>query len=251
MKDKFQITKAQLQQIIKEEYASMAKDNARTEEINARLAAINEELENLPETLSEVEASGTKKVSATGWTGEGEGDVKYGEKFEKIGSHLKEDEEFEGNLEVGGEEESEEAEEAEEAEVSTGYFEAKFAELGRELDEKMGGAEEEMEVSDDDAGEVVVDMGLEMGNDEESEVEEIEESVVAEEALNEDLEEPIEGETPAQDSEARFNDYMDKDKHVKESKSISGAGILSEGFTPAKKTALNSELERMKKLAKL
>jgi len=245
MKDKFQITKAQLQQIIKEEYASMAKDNARAEEINARLAAINEELENLPETLSEVEASGTKKVSATGWTGEGEGDVKYGEKFEKIGSHLKEDEEFEGNLEVGGEEE------AEEAEVSTGYFEAKFAELGRELDEKMGGAEEEMEVSDDDAGEVVVDMGLEMGNDEESEVEEIEESVVAEEALNEDLEEPIEGETPAQDSEARFNDYMDKDKHVKESKSISGAGILSEGFTPAKKTALNSELERMKKLAKL
>lgn len=251
MKDKFQITKAQLQQIIKEEYASMAKDNARAEEINARLAAINEELENLPETLSEVEASGTKKVKSTGWTGEGEGDVKYGEKFEKIGSHLKEDEEFEGNLEVGGEEESEEAE------VSTGYFEAKFAELGRELDEKMGGAEEEMEVSDDDAGEVVVDMGLEMGNDEESEVEEIEESVVAEEevvaeeALNEDLEEPIEGETPAQDSEARFNDYMDKDKHVKESKSISGAGILSEGFTPAKKTALNSELERMKKLAKL
>ena len=90
MKDnKFKITKAELQQIIKEEYASMAKDNARAEEINARLSQINEELETLPETLSEVEASGTKKVSATGWTGEGEGDTKYGEKFEKIGTHLK------------------------------------------------------------------------------------------------------------------------------------------------------------------
>ena len=247
MKDKFQITKAELQQIIKEEYASMAKDNTRAMEIKSRLAAINEELKTLPETLSEVEASGTKTVKSTGWTGAGKGDVKYGEKFEKIGSHLKEDEEFEGELEVGGDEV-----EAEEA----GYFEAKFAELGRELDEKMGGSDESEE--DEEGAEDMGDMGLEMGSEEseegeEVEVEEIEEGeeVEVEEMMNEDLEEPIEGETPAQDSEARFNDYMDKDKHVKESKSISGAGVLSEGFTPAKKSALNSELERMKRLAKL
>jgi len=257
MKDKFQITKAELQQIIKEEYASMSKENARAEEINSRIADINEELETLPGTLSEVEASGTKKVKSTGWTGAGEGDTKYGEKFEKIGSHLKEDEEFEGNLEVGGEEEEEIA--VEEA----GYFEMKFAELGKELDQKMGGESEE-----ESAEEMVADMGLEMGASEESEESEVEEigeaKIVAEEtievdgdteeieeSLNEDLEEPIEGETPAQDSEARFNDYMDKDKHVKEGVNVPGTGLLSEGFTPAKKTALNSELERMKRLAKL
>ena len=75
--NKFQITKAELQQIIKEEYASMAKENARAEEIKARLAAINGELKTLPETLSEVEASGTKKVKSTGWTGAGEGEVAF------------------------------------------------------------------------------------------------------------------------------------------------------------------------------
>lgn len=254
MKNKFQITKAELQQIIKEEYASMAKENARAEEIKARLAVINEELETLPETISEVEASGTKKVSATGWTGAGEGDTKYGEEFEKIGSHLKEDEEFEGELEVGGEE-TEETEETEDT-PKMGFFEMKFAELGRELDGKMGGAVEDVMSSDEDAEEVVVDMGLggvdnEESEDFEEETEEVEEIEEVEKPINEDLEEPIEGETPAQDSEARFNDYMDKDKHVNENKSISGTGILSEGFTPAKKTALNSELERMKKLAKL
>jgi len=75
--NKFKITKAELQQIIKEEYATMASENARAEEIRERLAQINEELETLPETLSEVEATGTKKVKSTGWTGAGEGDVKY------------------------------------------------------------------------------------------------------------------------------------------------------------------------------
>jgi hypothetical protein len=247
--NKFKITKAELQQIIKEEYAAMAKDNARAEEIKARLAQINEELETLPETLSEVEATGTKKVSATGWTGDGEGDVKYGEKFEKIGTHLKEDEELEGELEVGGEEmEGDEA----------GYFEMKFAELGKELDEKMAGSEE-ME------DEVEVEVGDDMGDEaeaEEVEVEEMDESVkegedcmdeeveVEEEMMNEDLEEPIEGETPAQDSEARFNDYMEKDKHVNEGVK-GGTSLLSEGFTAERKTALDSELERMKALAKI
>lgn len=232
--NKFKITRAELQQIIKEEYAAMAKDNARAEEIKARLAQINEELETLPETLSEVEATGTKKVSATGWTGDGEGDVKYGEKFEKIGTHLKEDEEMDGELEVGGEEmEGEEA----------GYFETKFGELGRELDEKMAGSEE-------------MEDEVEVGDEEEVEVEEIDESVEesmdesVEEMVNEDLEEPIDGETPAQDSEARFNDYMEKDKHVHEGVK-GGTSLLSEGFTPERKSALDSELERMKALAKI
>jgi hypothetical protein len=241
--NKFKITKAELQQIIKEEYASMAQDAKRANEIKARLEAINEELSGLPETLSEVEAGGLKSVKSTGWTGAGEADKKYDEKFEKIGSHLKEDEEVEGEMELGGEE-------MEAPEM--GYFEMKFAELGRELDAKMGGeGEEEMEDMEDVE---VIDMGSE---DEEGE-EEIEEYAEMQpdgehgnvQQVNEDLEEPIEGETPAQDSEARFNDYMEKDKHVNEGVK-KGTTLLSEGKTPAQKSALDRELERMKALAKL
>lgn len=236
--NKFSITKAELQQIIKEEYASMAKDATRAEEIKSRLAAINKELKTLPETLSEVEAGGLKGVKSTGWTGAGEEDKKYDEKFEKIGTHLKEDEEMDGDLEIGGDEEA----------AEMGYFEAKFAELGRELDAKMGG-----EVEGDEDADDMGDMGgLEdveaADEDSEEEVEEMvaEELVAEEDMVNEDLE----GETPAQDSEARFNDYMEKDKHVHEGVK-GGTSLLSEGFTPEKKTALNSELERMKQLAKI
>lgn len=246
--NRFKISMAELQQIIKEEYASMAKDTKRAEEIQERLQAINEELETLPETISEVEASGTKKVKSTGWTGAGEGDVKYGEKFEKIGSHLKEDDEVEGELEIGGEEAEE-----------MGYFEMKFAELGRELDAKMNGGE----YSEEEGEEEVEDMGLEVVGDEEGEEEGEEEEEMDEYAeiqpdgehgnvqkVNEDLEEPIEGETPAQDSEARFNDYMEKDKHVHEGVK-GGTSLLSEGFSSERKNKLDSELERMKALARI
>lgn len=245
--NRFKISMAELQQIIKEEYASMAKDAKRAEEIQERLQAINEELDTLPETISEVEASGTKKVKSTGWTGAGEGDVKYGEKFEKIGSHLKEDDEVEGELEIGGEEAEE-----------MGYFEMKFAELGRELDAKMNGGE----YGEEEGEEEVEDMGLEVVGDEEGE-EEGEEEEMDEYAeiqpdgehgnvqkVNEDLEEPIEGETPAQDSEARFNDYMEKDKHVHEGVK-GGTSLLSEGFSSERKNKLDSELERMKALARI
>lgn len=247
-KDKYQITMPELQKLIKEEYANMAEESLRAEKIKARLKAINEELKTLPGTLSEVEATGTKKVKSTGWTGAGEGDVKYGEKFEKIGTHLKEDEEFEGDIEVGGEMEGPEMEE------EMGYFEAKFAELGRELDAKVGSESEESEDAEE------IGFGVESGfEDTEDGEEEMEDSVVADEEeeededdmMNEDLEEPIEGETLAQDSEARFNDYMEKDKHVKEGVKKVGTTLLSEGFTPAQKSKMDAELERMKKLAKI
>lgn len=267
--NKFQITMPELQKIIKEEYESMAKDMSRVKEIEARLSEINKELESTPGTLSEVEASGTKKTKSTGWSGEG-GDVKFGEKFEKIGTHLKEDEEMDGELEMGGEEE----EMGDDS--GMGYFEAKFAELGRELDQKVGGEGPEMdsievdstEISDEapeeeEMEEVVAEMEETSHEDldgpkvnpealsEEEVVAEEEEIVAEEESLNEDLEEPIEGETPAQDSEARFNDYMEKDKHVKEGAESKGTSLLSEGFTPEKKSKLDSELERMKQLAKI
>jgi len=238
--NKFQITKAELNQIIKEEYASMAKDVARTKEIKSRLAEINEELETLPGTISEVEASGTRKVRSTGWTGAGEGDIKFGEKFEKIGTHLKEDEEMD--------------------ESELGYFEAKFAELGRELDSKVGNdemeddsEEVEMEIElDGEDSEMEDEMEDEVGMEDEVEVEEIEEISMAEEEeiVSENLEEPIEGESPAQKSDARFNDQMEKDTHVNEGVK-KGTSILSEGFTSERKSALDRELDRMKSLAKI
>jgi len=277
-KDKFQITMPELQKLIKEEYASMANKASRAEEIQARLKAINEEIKTLPGTLSEVEAGGLKGVKSTGWTGAGEEDKKYDEKFEKIGTHLKEDEEIEGEIEVGGEEMEGGPEMGMEAEPEMGYFELKFAELGKELDAKVGGEVEEVEV----------EMGAEMEDEEDSmegameglaEIEEtkhepmegasvnpealseevVEEvEVVAEsddededDMMNEDLEEPIEGTTPAQDSDARFNDYMEKDKHVKEGTQKVGTTLLSEGYSAERKSKMDAELERMKKLAKI
>lgn len=310
-KDNFQITISDLQKIIAEEYSSMkqsAAKDARKAEIEDRIKTINEELETLPETLEEVEAGGQSKVRSTGWTGEKDGDVKYDEKFEKKGSHLKEDEEMEGELEMGGED-MEMA--AEESEMDMGYFESKLAEIGKELDEKLTGesemegpemegpemegpemdemvaemeetkheplegpkvnpealseeaveentevvAEEEVNESTIEEVEVVKEEAIEeveAVNEETVNEEEVNEEEVNEEALNEDLEEPIEGETPAQDSEARFNDYMEKDKHVKEGvENRPGSGLLSEGFEPSRKKALSSELERMAQLAKI
>ncbi len=282
--NKFQITMPELQKIIKEEYASMAQEvknkAEKAKEIQARLEAINEELETLPkENLSEVEAGGLKAVKSTGWTGAGESDKKYDEKFEKIGTHLKEDEEFEGEVEIGGEEIEGPAE------PEMGHFEMKFAELGRELDAKVGGesmeapemeAPEEEEEEEEEMG---MEMNMEAINEEvveetieedaevvaEEVVEEVVEEgveVVSEEAIeeaveegaevvSEDLEEPIEGSTPAQDSKARFNDYMEKDTHVKESVQNKGTTLLSEGFTPERKSKMDAELERMKRLAKI
>ena len=247
--NKIKITKKELEEAIKQEYTSIIKENARIREIKSRLAEIDEELKST-DTLSEVEASGTKKVKSTGWTGSGEGDVKYGEKFEKIGSHLKEDDGLDDVIDLVGDEDEMETEEV-------GYFESKFAELGKELDEKMSNVE------DKEDEELEIDMDEENKEDEENEeeteeveVEEIEENtedveeVETDETLSEDLKEPIKGDTPAQDSEARFNDYMEKDKHVNEG-IVNGAKILSEGFTPEKKTALSKELERMKALAKI
>jgi len=244
-KDKFQITMPELQKLIKEEYASMANKASRAEEIQARLKAINEELETLPTTLSEVEAGGLKDVKSTGWTGAGEEDKKYDEKFEKIGTHLKEDEEIEGEIEVGGEEMEDGPEMEIEAEPDMGYFELKFAELGKELDAKIGGDEDEMEI----------EMGIEAepGMDAEIDAEMEDEEAIEEgaEIVSEDLEEPIEGGTPAQDSDARFNDYMEKDKHVKEGTQKVGTTLLSEGYSVERKSKMDAELERMKKLAKI
>jgi hypothetical protein len=92
---KFKISKEEVKQMIKEEYAKK-----RTEvNLKNRLHQINEEISQLMSDgeevnsagLDEVEVGGTTKVKSTGWTGEKNGDEKWDPKFQKKGSHLMED----------------------------------------------------------------------------------------------------------------------------------------------------------------
>ena len=75
-------------------------------------------------------------------------------------------------------------------------------------------------------------------------------------------EEPLEGESVAQMTDADdVNDNMEKDTHVNESKKSSKSviseskktknNLLSEGLESKRAQALNEELNRMKRLAKL
>ena len=216
--NKFKITKSELEQIIKEEYASMSNSVSRAGEIKSRLKEINEELKSLPNTLSEVEAVGVKGIKSTGWTGAGESDKKYGEKFEKIGSHLKEDDEIEGEIEIGGDDELAD---------DLGYFVTKYAEVGKQLDTKIFGED----VSDE-----------EMSFDIDVEEMEVEEMEVEDEEEVEEVEDEIEG----IDDEIDTDDVEGLNEGMKK-----GTTLLSEGKTSAQKNALDRELERMKALAKI
>lgn len=259
------INKTIVDKIIKEEFQKMMEKR----KLTSKLSQINEELDKMNQedkSLEEVEAGGLKKtMSDTGLEGGGK---QHAVKFEKIGTHLKEDEESEMGDEMGTE--------AEEAPM--GEFEAKFAEIGKAIDAKMAaagsvdsddsemgleiGAEnpegsEEMgaDAGDDDFEEV------EVSDDDSNDTEEIEEGGVQQ--VNEDLEEPIEGVSVAQMTTVDgVNDNMKKDTHVHEAKKQKGAvineakkpeakNIFTEGLDAKKKTALLEEMNRMKRFAGL
>ena len=248
--------------------------------LTSKLSQINEELDKMNQedkSLEEVEAGGLKKtMSATGLEGGGK---QHAVKFEKIGAHLKEDEESEMGAEMGSEGPEMGAEMgAEVEETPMGEFEAKFAEIGKAIDAKMAaagsvdtddsemgleiGAEkpegsEEMgaDAGDDDFEEV------EVSDDDNNDTEEIEEGGVQQ--VNEDLEEPIEGVSVAQMTTVdSVNDNMEKDTHVHEAKKQKGTvineakkpeakNIFTEGLDAKKKTALLEEMNRMKRFAGL
>lgn len=195
---------------------------------------------------------------------------------------------FSESEEVGGEEMPMD-------ETPMGEFEAKFAEIGKAIDAKMsGGAGEDIgeepkigeepaiedDANDEDFEEVEVSPDEE--EKEEGEDEEIEEEVSASQHLNpeasvksteedsnlkgvvqEDLEEPIEGESVAQMIDGdKVNDNMEKDKHVKEGKKATGKviteaakpavkNIFTEGLDAKRKANLLEEMKRMKKFAGL
>ena len=256
--EKKEIKLSEVKQIIAEEYARMKKKMA----IKGRINQINEELQKMEEEekLDEVEASGEMKTSsATGL----EPGVQHKPKFEKKGSHLLEDDEMENEM---------------------GEFEAKFAEIGKAIDMKLSGGEEEGE---DEAGEFedvkiedepeageeeTITVGGEEGEEEsEDEIEEggykenhqdVKGNIVTADDVKESVEEPLEGESVAQMTDAdSVNDNMEKDTHVNESKGTSKgvvaeskgtkSNLLSEGLESKRVQALNEELNRMKRLARL
>ena len=254
---------SEVDKMIKEEFQKMLGKK----KLSSRLSQINEELGRMAEedsSLEEVEAVGMQKTkSATGLV-PGE---QHGVKFEKIGTHLKEeDEEMEaGNDMEGGMDSGMESSE-EEMPIEMGEFESKFAEIGKAIDAKLsaesgvvtpeigGGMEpegmgSETGDSDDDFEEVEVEPET---SGSEEEVEEIQESV----------DEPLEGHSVAQETSAdTVNDNMEKDNHVKEGAKKSGTvitestksdkNIFTEGLDVKKKAALLEELNRMKRFAGL
>lgn len=279
------IKKSEIDKMIKEEFQKMLEKK----KLSNRLAQINETLSQMDKEdnlLNEVEAGGETKVASHAWTGKADGDVKFKPEFQKKGSSLLEDED---SIEVGAEDSVDGGEaEIEVDETPMGEFEAKFAEIGKAIDAKMAaqgsetaeeeaaeengemGAEnsdedfEEVEVSDDNEGEeskevdeyaeVVGGVGAEQG---------MTAADANKEGVQESVEEPLEGESVAQMTDAdTVNDNMEKDKHVNEStkkeatviteaKKPEGKNIFTEGLDDKKKSNLMEELNRMKKFAGL
>lgn len=269
------ISKAEVDKLIKEEFQKMMEK----QKLAKRLSQINEELGKMDsedQALNEVEAGGLEKTkSATGLV-PGE---QHSVKFEKIGTHLKEDD-------MPGEETEMGADMDMDADIDAmGEFEAKFAEIGKAIDAKLAGesapeageemgseAGEEMggEAGDDDFEEVEVsdEDGGEEGTEEEiDEYNETHQDPKTGEVMHtvqkESVEEPLEGESVAQMTDADdVNDNMEKDTHVNESTKEKGSviteakksdkkNIFTEGIDEAKKAKLMEEMNRMRKFAGL
>ena len=230
---KINTTWSEVNQIIKEEFQRLMekqKIQKRLEQINEELGRMEEEDQQLigTDTIEEVEADGVQKVRSHAWTGEENGDVETKPKFEKKGSALMEDEDEE--IEIDGfDEEGEENEEGEELDLSD-----EFAELGAAIEAKIKAAlgstvldsEEDEEIEGEDFEEV--EGGLDLDSTEEEEAEEEEEE---EETEEEEVEEE-----PSMMSESKKGKFLN---------------VLSEGLSSQRKSALETEMERMRRLAKL
>ena len=235
-------TWTEINQIIKEEYHRLVekkKIQSRIQQINEELAKMEEEDSKLmeeDEDLQEVEAGELEKLdSETGL----EPNVKYAAKFEKKGSHLLEDEE------------TEEEEEEEEVDLSD-----EFAELGAAIEAKimaaLGKAKQEDEEEDEEEFE-------EVEVEEEPKEEEEEEETIEEDSVDEYREIVPSGEhggmTTTHDTNGDGHEEEMKKESINESVSNQPKSkylnVLSEGLDKNKKSALESEIERMRRLARL
>jgi len=228
-------TWTEVNKIIKEEFQRVMekkKIQSRIQQINEELAHMEEEDSNMEnENLEEVEAGSEMKVKSHAWTGEENGDTKWKPEFEHKGSHLMEDEEFEGD-EDGDE----------------GSLADEFAELGAAIEAKIMAAlgkveDEETEFPEDEASE----------DEEEKEDEDFEEvEVEEEEDTMDEYNEVVPGD---EEGSVTTTHSMDAQKEsINESKTKTNGkylNVLSEGLDARKKNALSNEIERMRKLARL
>jgi len=250
------LTKTELNQLIAEEYANLKK----VVSLKAKKEAIQKEIKQLKESygLSEVEVSGHKD----------KGDAYFMkglpvQKFEKKGTHLKEmdldDEEMDTEMDT------------EMGEEECGEIESMLRDLGRKLDALVDGNEtpvdagmEDMEDMGGDEEELEVDMG---GDEEELEVDEqsqipvaggddsfSEEDIVSDED-DEDTIDEQDGETVVNAAkEDTVNDNMSKvdNKNAEADKLYEGAGKgRGSRLNPKGSRVINEELQRMRKLANL
>jgi hypothetical protein len=232
--------------MIMEEMVRMKK----IEQIKTRLALVNEELAKLNEDgIDEVEVGGTK--SGEQWYEKGTPVAK----FEKKGSHLKEEDPTmaddmgdmgDGGLDLGGEEE-----------LAPETFEEKLASIGRELDAKLAGVGDEPAMdAAPDAGEEDIDLDMGDAATEEPAGDEAAEEIEVDATEDGDSEEEIEIDevAPAIAEPEEVVSEEKKDKEAKEEcMDEQEKPAMNESKAPGKKVnrALEEEKKRMRKLAGL
>ncbi len=235
------VSKAQVDKLIKEEFQKIVekkKLQKRVQQINEELARLEEEDQAM---IDEVEASGEDKVRSHAWTGDENGDKKFKPKFEKKGSHLLEDED--------GEEETLDIEDAGDDEsTETLDLASEFAELGSAIEAKIkaavSGEKSEDEVASDNAEEfeeVEVEDEAETDESGESENDETTEDEVGDEQEIE----------TADDLKALAESKEHSKQVIAEATTTEKKNALTEGLDKSKQTAIEKELERMKRLARL
>lgn len=242
--------------MIMEEMVRMKK----IEQIKTRLALVNEELAKLNEDgIDEVEVGGTK--SGEQWYEKGTPVAK----FEKKGSHLKEedptmaDDMGDGGLDLGGEEE-----------LAPETFEEKLASIGRELDAKLAGVGDEPALdAAPDAGEEDIDLDMGDAATEEPAGDEAAEEIEVDATEDGDSEEEIEidevegaekySPSPFKEnkavaeSEEVVSEEKKDEKVAEECMDEQEKPAMNESKAPGKKVnhALEEEKKRMKRLAGL
>jgi hypothetical protein len=241
-------TWTEVNQIIKEEFQRVMekrKIQSRIQQINEELAHMEEEDSTMmgEENLEEVEAGSEMKVRSHAWTGEEDGDTKWTPEFEHKGSALMEDDE----IEVGDDDDDNEDE---------GSLADEFAELGAAIEAKIMAALGRM--NDEDSEEEAPEK--EEAGDEDEEFEEVE--VSDDEDTMEEYREVVpmgdHGMTTTHDMDQDGKEEGDKEEMKKESinESVSKnnkkyLNVLSEGMDSKRQSALEGEIERMRRLAKL
>lgn len=239
-------TWTEVNQIIKEEFQRLVekkKIQSRIQQINEELAQMEEDDQDLmgeDEHLEEVEAGGLEKLdSDTGLIP----NVKYSAEFEKKGSALMEDED---------EEEDDDESLADQ-----------FAELGAAIEAKIMAALGKAEEGENEEGEDEESEGEEGEEDEDFEEVEVEdeddtapmEEMNSMEEYREVVPSGEHGVTTTHDTDHDGDEDEMKTESLNESVSRKSnskyLNVLSEGLDTRRKNALESEIERMRRLARL